>query len=74
MRETSVDYEGRVDDLEIKFSFQQEMIDSLNETVTKQWQEIDQLKRYIERLEGRLQDMADSSGAPVGDEPPPPHY
>lgn len=74
MRETSVDYEGRVDDLEIKFSFQQEMIDSLNETVTKQWQEIDQLKRYIERLEGRLQDMADSSGAPAGDEPPPPHY
>ena len=61
----------RLDDLEIKFSYQQETVDTLNETVTKQWDLIEQLRRQIERLEGQLIEMADSQG---GDEPPPPHY
>lgn len=63
----------RLNDLEIKFSYQQETIDSLNETVTKQWSEIEALKLQIMRLEGRLQEMADLQGDP-GNEPPPPHY
>lgn len=63
----------RLDDLEIRFSYQQETIDSLNETVTKQWETLEQLRVHIERLEGRLRDMADWSAEP-GNEPPPPHY
>lgn len=63
----------RLDDLEIRFSYQQETIDSLNETVTKQWDTLEQLRLHIERLEGRLRDMADWSADP-GNEPPPPHY
>lgn len=61
----------RLDDLEIKFSYQQETIDALNETVTKQWDLIERLRRQLERLEGQLIEMADGQG---GDEPPPPHY
>lgn len=64
---------NRLDDLEIKFSYQQETIDSLNETVTKQWSEIEALRRQLHRLEGRLQDMADLQ-SDAGNEPPPPHY
>ncbi len=65
--------DNRLDDLEVKFSYQQEMIDSLNDTVTKQWTEMDALRLQIRRLEARLQEVADQQGHP-GNEPPPPHY
>ncbi len=64
---------NRVDDLEVKYAFQQDTIDSLNETVTQQWQTIEQLQRTIERLEGRIVELGEWQGA-GGDEPPPPHY
>lgn len=64
----------RIAELEVKFSFQQETIDSLNEIVTQQWQQIDLLKRHIERLEGRMQEVADASSDAPLPEPPPPHY
>lgn len=63
----------RLDDLEMKYAFQQDTIDSLNETVTKQWQTIEHLQRTIERLEGRILELSEWQGA-GGDEPPPPHY
>ncbi len=63
----------RLNDLEVKFSYQQETIDSLNDIVTKQWDTIENLRRQIERLEGRFQEMADYQGE-AGNEPPPPHY
>lgn len=63
----------RLDDLEVKFSYQQETIDQLNDMVTKQWDLIDRLRLQIERLEGRLAEVA-ASGGEAGDEPPPPHY
>lgn len=63
----------RLDDLEVKFVFQQDTIDSLNDTVTKQWRTIEQLQRTIQRMEGRIAEMGEgqSEGA---SEPPPPHY
>lgn len=64
--------DGRLNDLEIKFAYQQETIESLNETVTKQWNVIEKLRLQITRLEGRLTEMSDWQGG--GDEPPPPHY
>lgn len=66
--------ERRLEDLEVKFSFQQDTIESLNDIVTKQWQQIDQLKRQIERIEGRMQEMAEASPDAPLQEPPPPHY
>jgi len=62
----------RLNDLEIQFAYQQETIDSLNETVTKQWDVIEKLRLKITRLEGRLTEMSEWQGA--GHEPPPPHY
>lgn len=63
----------RLDDLEVKYVFQQDTIDSLNDTVTKQWRTIEQLQRTIQRLEGRIVELGEWQGA-GGDEPPPPHY
>ena len=62
----------RLNDLEIQFAYQQETIDSLNETVTKQWDVIEKLRVKVSRLEGRLTEMSEWQGA--GHEPPPPHY
>ena len=62
----------RLDDLEIQFAYQQDTIDSLNETVTKQWDVIEKLRLKITRLEGRLMEMSEWQSA--GNEPPPPHY
>jgi len=62
----------RLNDLEIKFAYQQETLDSLNDTVTKQWDVIEKLRRHITRLEGQLVEMGDWQGS--GNEPPPPHY
>lgn len=70
---TDTSMTDRLNDLEIKFSYQQETIDSLNDAVTKQWRVIDDLRRQIQRLEGRLVEMASFQGDPDGD-PPPPHY
>lgn len=64
---------NRLDDLEIKFSYQQETIDTLNETITSQWREIEALRLQLQRLEGRLVEMAEWQGD-AGSEPPPPHY
>ncbi len=69
---TATDKGERLDELEIKFAYQQETIDSLNETVTKQWEFIEKLRRQISRLEGRLVEMSEWQGG--DNEPPPPHY
>mgnify|MGYP003647755081 CR=1 FL=1 len=64
---------ARLDDLEIKYAFQAETLDSLNETVTKQWHTIEQLQRALNQLEGRIVEISEWSVG-SGDEPPPPHY
>jgi SlyX protein len=65
---------ARIDALEIRVAYQDQIIDDLNAAVTDQWKHIDALTRRIEMLVDRVQEAetrASSSGAP---EPPPPHY
>ncbi|MFC3050511.1 SlyX family protein [Kordiimonas pumila] len=68
----------RLEDLECKFSFQQETLDVLNDAVTSQWQHIEQLEKQIRKLTDQMvsfeNDLADSSGTGSHHEPPPPHY
>ncbi len=66
--------EKRLDDLEIKFSYQQEVVDSLNDTITKQWDEIDRLKKLTKRLREEVVNLKESSPTSSGVEAPPPHY
>lgn len=64
----------RMDDLEIKFAFQQETIESLNAIVTKQWSEIDKLKKLLVRMQGQLADLEDAQGPTDPGNIKPPHY
>jgi SlyX protein len=62
----------RIDALEARLMFQDATIETLNQTVTSQWREIDALKRRISELTERVRE-AEANGAGTGNERPP-HY
>jgi SlyX protein len=62
----------RIDDLETRLTFQDEAIETLNKTITAQWQQIDALTRQVAALNERLQQA--ESNAPGSADEPPPHY
>jgi SlyX protein len=70
MSESSL--EARIEALEARLMFQDVTIETLNETVTTQWREIDALKRQIAKLNERLQEAEASLPRPANE--PPPHY
>lgn len=68
------DTDARIDALEEKIAFQDQVIEDLNAAVTDQWREIDMLKRQLANLVEEVKEMELEARAPAGREPPPPHY
>ena len=62
----------RIDALETRLTFQDETIETLNKTITAQWQQIDALTRQLANLSERLQEA--EAHAPGATDEPPPHY
>jgi SlyX protein len=62
----------RIDVLETRLTFQDATIETLNQTITAQWQQIDALTRKIAALSERLQEAEAQAPAPANE--PPPHY
>ena len=62
----------RVDALETRLTFQDETIETLNQTITAQWLKIDALTRQIVALSERLEQA--EAQAPGTTNEPPPHY
>jgi SlyX protein len=62
----------RIDALEARLMFQDETIETLNQTITAQWLKIDSLARQLVTLSDRLQEA--ESRAPGATNEPPPHY
>lgn len=65
--------EARIDALEIRIAYQDEIIEDLNRTLTSQWEQIDRLARQLAHVTERLQ-AAEERAGPGTPEPPPPHY
>ena len=63
---------ARIDALETRLTYQDETIETLNATITAQWQQIDRLTRQVATLGERLQEAESGGGAPSNE--PPPHY
>ena len=62
----------RIDVLETRLTFQDETIETLNQTITAQWKQIDALTRQIAALNERLQQAEAQAPAPANERPP--HY
>ena len=62
----------RIDTLEARVTFQDDVIETLNKTVTEQWAKIDALTRQLVILNERLQEAETQMPRPANE--PPPHY
>ena len=62
----------RIDALEMRLTYQDESIETLNQTITAQWSEIDRLTRQVAELKERLREAESSMPGPANE--PPPHY
>lgn len=65
--------ESRLNDLEMKISYTEDMVDELNLTVFRQQQQIDQLILQVKALREQVQNAAPAEQLSLRDELPP-HY
>jgi SlyX protein len=65
---------ARIDTLETRVAYQDQMLEDLNATIAAQWKQIDALAREVRRLSDRVQQVEDRAAGPTAPEPPPPHY
>jgi SlyX protein len=66
------DLSERIDALEMRLTYQDVTIETLNQTITAQWIEIDRLTRQVAELKERLQEAESNAPGPANE--PPPHY
>jgi SlyX protein len=62
----------RIDALEARVAYQDDTIETLNETITAQWKQIEALMRQVAALSERLQEAEARSPGPANERPP--HY
>ena len=62
----------RIDALEMRLTYQDVTIETLNQTITAQGVEIDRLTRQVAELKERLQEAESNAPGPANE--PPPHY
>jgi SlyX protein len=65
---------ARIDALEVRVAYQDQVIEDLNQAVIEQWKRIEGLKRQFNELLDRVQEVEDGTGSASVPEPPPPHY
>jgi len=62
----------RIDALEMRLSYQDVTIETLNQTITAQWTEIDRLTRQVTELKERVREAESNVPGPANERPP--HY
>jgi SlyX protein len=62
----------RIDALEMRLAYHDVTIETLNQTITEQWKQIDALTRQVAELKERLQEAESHATGPANE--PPPHY
>ena len=61
-------------ELQMKLSFQDGLLEELNQVVTDQQQQISRLELALERLKSQVQTLHTTQMVNEPNEPPPPHY
>jgi SlyX protein len=62
----------RVDALEARIAYQDDTIETLNETIAAQWKQVDALTRQLAALNDRVQEAEAQAPGPANERPP--HY
>lgn len=76
MTAPDIDLEARLDELESRLSFQDDLIESLNQVITRQDRDLARLTLRLQGLLARMDNITEASADP-GDSPAheiPPHY
>lgn len=66
--------ESRLTNLEVKLAFQDDLLESLNRTVSAQQLQLDLMQEELRMLYQQLKSLAPSQIATTEEELPPPHY
>ena len=62
----------RIEAMEARIAYQDDTIETLNETITAQWKQIDMLTRQMSAFGERLSEAETAVGTPANERPP--HY
>ena len=65
--------EARINELEVKLGFAEDLLEELNRTVYRQQQQIDRLQQAVRELREQMATAAPAEGSGPRDEIPP-HY
>ena len=74
MSESAPSTEHRLDELEFRIAFQEDTITQLNDVITSQRDELDQLKRAFTDVVDTLQSAIQTAGSSSDIDEKPPHY
>ncbi|ANJ91174.1 protein SlyX [Pasteurella multocida subsp. multocida HB01] len=66
--------EQRIAELEMKTTFQEKLLDELNQVIVEQQFAIDKIHVQLRYLVNKFKDMQPSNIASQAEETPPPHY
>lgn len=66
--------ESRIQELEIRVAFQDDLLSSLNAQVHAAHQGLARLRAEVDSLRASLEGLKSGMRAEPGEEPPPPHY
>lgn len=64
--------EDRFIDIEIKLAQQEDLVDTLNQTVYQQARKIDQLEAMVAKLAEHIRNLQEAGQNPINERPP--HY
>ncbi|BCL66794.1 TPA: SlyX family protein [Haemophilus influenzae] len=66
--------ENRIEELETKIAFQEQLLDELNHALVQQQFDIDKMQVQLRYMANKLKDFQPSNIASQSEETPPPHY
>ncbi|AVI99292.1 TPA: SlyX family protein [Haemophilus influenzae] len=66
--------ENRIEELEMKIAFQEQLLDELNHALVQQQFDIDKMQVQLRYMVNKLKDFQSSNIASQSEETPPPHY
>ena len=68
------DLKARVSELETQLAFQDDLLQSLNQVIIRQEEQLFEFAQQLKSLREQVAAMSAESGKANGEEPPPPHY